>query len=513
MSRPPPALAGEDLVSLNELQDALLPSDLPVLPRLEVAARFLPAESGDTGGDWFDAIPLAHDKVALVVGAAGGRGLSAAVVMGKLQAVLRERLESGADIAHAVQCLDRYATGQPDADGSTVCVVSVDVRTGAVEYVTAGHPPPLVTSRRGAFRYFAPLGLGPLANGTVFASNSEQLTPDELMVIYTTGVVTRPGRSAAENSLDLARAATKAFGEKSPHRRHTVDGDCGRILELLAQPAGYTDDVTMLAVARVPTPRTLAVTLPARPTSVRAARDDVGSWLDHLGTRALDRIAVLQAVTEVVGNAVEHAYVSAARSAENEVRVDATLTSQGLAQVTVVDHGRWRDDPTRPHGYGLARAGGFVDELKIDHREDGTTVQIRHRLGRPAHILELTSPAGRPTDPRRADTDPGQTIDVSSGRLVAQGSLGGDGTDELRAGLLVATRAGSVDATVDLGRVTQLSRAAVRALFEAVRRNGEHRTRLTVIAPPGTPAQHVLELVALPYQADSSDPRGESTRR
>ena len=52
-----------------ELQEALLPTALPVLPRARIAARYMVAgREQSAGGDWFDAIPLAGGRVALVVG-------------------------------------------------------------------------------------------------------------------------------------------------------------------------------------------------------------------------------------------------------------------------------------------------------------------------------------------------------------------------------------------------------------------------------------------------------------
>jgi len=79
--------AGRGIVA--ELQEALLPTALPVLPRARIAARYLVAgQEQAAGGDWFDAIPLDGGAVALVVGDVVGHGLSASAAMGQLRAVL-----------------------------------------------------------------------------------------------------------------------------------------------------------------------------------------------------------------------------------------------------------------------------------------------------------------------------------------------------------------------------------------------------------------------------------------
>ncbi|WP_262706235.1 MULTISPECIES: SpoIIE family protein phosphatase, partial [Streptomyces] len=66
------------------LQRSLLPRMLPEQNALDVAYRYLPAESG-VGGDWFDVIPLPGARVALVVGDVVGHGLHAAATMGRLR--------------------------------------------------------------------------------------------------------------------------------------------------------------------------------------------------------------------------------------------------------------------------------------------------------------------------------------------------------------------------------------------------------------------------------------------
>ena len=65
-----------------ELQEALLPAALPVLPRARIAARYQAAgQEQSAGGDWFDAIPLADGSVALVVGDVVGHGIAASAAM------------------------------------------------------------------------------------------------------------------------------------------------------------------------------------------------------------------------------------------------------------------------------------------------------------------------------------------------------------------------------------------------------------------------------------------------
>ena len=71
------------------LQRSLLPSELPDLPGVEFATRYVPAEIGGVGGDWYDAFVLANGKLWIMVGDIAGHGMQAAVVMGRLRSTLR----------------------------------------------------------------------------------------------------------------------------------------------------------------------------------------------------------------------------------------------------------------------------------------------------------------------------------------------------------------------------------------------------------------------------------------
>src|SRR5262249_26517591 len=71
------------------LQRSMLPARLPVVPGLEMAARYVGAELGGIGGDWYDVFALPDNRLCIVIGDVVGRGLAAADVMGRLRSALR----------------------------------------------------------------------------------------------------------------------------------------------------------------------------------------------------------------------------------------------------------------------------------------------------------------------------------------------------------------------------------------------------------------------------------------
>jgi len=108
-----------------ELQAALLPTALPVLPRVMIAARYLVAgQEQAAGGDWFDAIPLDSGGVALVVGDVVGHGVAASAAMGQLRAVLAELLAAEKDLGHVLRRTDAFAARMPSLRAATLALTT-----------------------------------------------------------------------------------------------------------------------------------------------------------------------------------------------------------------------------------------------------------------------------------------------------------------------------------------------------------------------------------------------------
>ena len=199
-----------------ELQEALLPTALPVLPRARIAARYLVAgQEQAAGGDWFDAIPLDGGAVALVVGDVVGHGLSASAAMGQLRAVLAELLAAEDDLGQVLRRTDAFAARMPSLRAATLVLVVLDPAAGTLRYTTCGHPPPLVIGVDGKARYLEGTGTGPLGTGSPPVLASSTLAPGELVLLYSDGLVERPDRTIAEGMGELAVVAADAAANRA----------------------------------------------------------------------------------------------------------------------------------------------------------------------------------------------------------------------------------------------------------------------------------------------------------
>ena len=131
--------------------------------------------------------------------------------------------------------------------------MSVHPSTGEVEYCTAGHPPPIVAARSGAARYLKLSGASPLGGGHRFPTRTFRLDDGEVVMLYSDGLVERPGRAPEESTVEILRVVG-ACASSSARSLKTEPGVAQRVcqqsLELLTRATGWAYDVTLLVAER-----------------------------------------------------------------------------------------------------------------------------------------------------------------------------------------------------------------------------------------------------------------------
>lgn len=221
----------------ESLQQALLPPPISVP---SVAVRYLPA-GGDlvVGGDWYDAFRLA-DQVVLTVGDCVGHGVGSAAAMGKVRSAAKVLLLDGYGPARTLAGLDRFAESVPGVESTSICCLTVNPATGTGLFASAGLPPGAIL-RDGEVSWLlegrnVPLAV-PLPSPRVDASL--QLVAGDVLVLYTDGLIERPGESLDDGFRRLAQAL-RQLSTDDPEEI----ADC--LLEALLEEGPGRDDVALL---------------------------------------------------------------------------------------------------------------------------------------------------------------------------------------------------------------------------------------------------------------------------
>jgi len=485
--------------SATVMQQALLAPSVPVVPGADITAQYLvAAEDTAAGGDWFDAIALG-DRLVLIVGDVVGHGVEAAAVMSQLRTALRMQILAGHSIGEALESVDRFHEHVPGSNSATICVGFLDHATGEFQYCTAGHPPPLLVSADADSRYLEPSGAGPLGSGTGFPVRTEILNVDDSILLYSDGLIERPGRPLGASTAEFADLAAHIAGGSGGFLIDSgvrpIDRICSETLELLLRSTGYSDDVTLLAAQRRPPPSPLHMTLDATIHAARAVRSGLREWLAEIGANSDDISDVVHAISEFVENAVEHGY---ATEVSDGVVVEAFLAGDGNLHASVTDRGKWKDhrEGEQGRGRGLAMAEALVSRALVSHGDDGTTASLSHRLSRPANFV-TDAMVGRATRQRAANSEFVSMVG-ESGHIIVSGDVDANTASTLDRQIAVESRSGIASLTIDLSGVTHLGSAGVSALAAARERARRQGGDCVLVAPPGSPAHHVLSLVQIP---------------
>ncbi|MEU2621637.1 SpoIIE family protein phosphatase [Streptomyces sp. NPDC007157] len=293
------------------LQRSLLPQRLPEQSAVEVAYRYLPADSRvGVGGDWFDLIPLSGARVGLTVGDVVGHGVHAAATMGRLRATVRTLALLDLDPAELLTRLDGLVgqDAEPDeADGlsdealGVTCLYAIyDPVGGRCVWASAGHPPPIVADASGSVALSAPAPGPPLGLGSLPYENVElSLSDGSVVALFTDGVV-EDRRTDIDSGIDrLAHVLT--------WQRCPLEELCDRAMSTLP-PGPQADDATLLLVRtrRLGADRVTDLELPPDPAMVADARTDTERQLEDWGLSELSFTAAL-VVSELVTNSIRYA--------------------------------------------------------------------------------------------------------------------------------------------------------------------------------------------------------------
>ena len=233
-----------DIEIASKIQQGLLPKELPNLPDVAVSGSTLACYS--VGGDCFDVIDLDGGRHGFFVGDISGKGIPAALLATLLQGIFFTTASMDIPLTSVFSRVNRYLAERAGGDRYATVFYGVLDKSGAFEYVNAGHVPPLIKRKSGAIERLDlasfPVGMFPEAE---YETAAVKLEKGDFLVIYTDGV------SEAVN------VKTEMFEEE--RLQHLLEGFQGQTVEQLAetiregvktftQGAPQSDDITILVV-------------------------------------------------------------------------------------------------------------------------------------------------------------------------------------------------------------------------------------------------------------------------
>lgn len=365
------------------LQASLRPPATPVIPTLDLAARFFAVGEGiDVGGDFYDAFPLADGgRWIVTIGDVRGKGIEAASTSNTARHAIRTAALREHSPSALLQALNQVLVGLAAGEEleprfCTAVVVMVEPRPGGAELSVAvgGHPAPLVQRTDGTIEPLEGSGtlLG-IFDDPELADRAVSLGTGDALVLYTDGVTERHAGNRFFDEDGLASVLARCVGFTASVIAERIE----TAARAFAEDAPRDD----LAIVVLRVPEAVANTsaastdLPSDLTAPRLARRFVVAALDALGALVLPDVAALL-VTELVTNSVVHG--------KGPLRVAVEAADEHGVRVTVTDGStvvpELRDpDPSSTSGRGMLLVDRLARRWGVDVTGSGKSVWFELR--------------------------------------------------------------------------------------------------------------------------------------
>ena len=204
MERRRQALVEMEIKSAQEVQQVLVPEDVPAIAGYSIASIYKPAT--ELGGDFYQVIPLDTGGALVVVGDVSGKGLKAAMVVSLIVGTLRTLADFTQQPGEILQGLNRRLIGRTQG-GFATCVAMRIESDGSAAIATAGHFSPMRDGKELPLEGALPLGIMPDARYEQIAFRMQE---SETLTFYTDGIVEARNGQGELFGFDRVREMSRA---------------------------------------------------------------------------------------------------------------------------------------------------------------------------------------------------------------------------------------------------------------------------------------------------------------
>jgi serine phosphatase RsbU (regulator of sigma subunit) len=238
----------KELETARQIQLSILPSGIPKIEGLDIAARYVPMTS--VAGDFYDFIVVDEKHIGILVADVSGHGMPAALIASMLKIALSAQVAHAADPAQVLLGLNQALCGKFQHHYVTAAYLFVDMQKRTLTYAGAGHPPLLLrdgTSKRVRDVVENGLFLGRFPFAT-YSSVELPFRDGDRALLYTDGIAETANPAGVEFGTDCLKQFLAAEQSTS------ADLFAGQLLEELSRWSArgsaedLDDDITMVAL-------------------------------------------------------------------------------------------------------------------------------------------------------------------------------------------------------------------------------------------------------------------------
>lgn len=237
-----------ELEFARQIQRSSLPSVFPPYPDRTDFSIYASMEAArEVGGDFYDFYLTDPTHLTFLVADVSGKGIPGAMFMMRAKSLIKNLAESGKSIETVFTAANQRLCENNQAEMFvTAWMGKLNLETGLLEYVNAGHNPPLVRHPGGEFTYLRTRPNFVLAGMEMTRYRKQELTlmPGDTLFLYTDGVTEAANRDSVLYGEERLSRCLNA-GEEDPEALcRRVHGDVAAFVD----GAEQSDDITMLCV-------------------------------------------------------------------------------------------------------------------------------------------------------------------------------------------------------------------------------------------------------------------------
>jgi sigma-B regulation protein RsbU (phosphoserine phosphatase) len=185
-----------------DIQKRLLPKGAPQIEGYSIAGWNRPARQ--VGGDYYDFLQLAEDRLGVIVGDVSGKGIPAALLVSTLHSAARlllDRIEVGPELLAKLN--SHILLSSTSNKFITLLLTQIEPQSGRLRYVNAGHNPGLLLRADDSMEMLESGGLplGMIA-GATYREGCLEMTPGDLLCLYSDGITEQSAENDEEFGVD-----------------------------------------------------------------------------------------------------------------------------------------------------------------------------------------------------------------------------------------------------------------------------------------------------------------------
>lgn len=241
-----------DLQIARKIQNSLLPTEIPEVKGMELAAFSLPAR--EVGGDYYDFVNIDDDHLGITIADVSGKGVAGAIFMSICRSVFHSNAQGCLSPAHVLKAVNSVISSDIHEDMFiSMLYIVLNIKTFEMKIARAGHLKPIIVSSNGHQSFPVEskgIAIG-MADTDTFNSHLEEITltlkPGNIFVAYTDGMF--EALNSQHQEWGISNLVNTILSNATASAQMIVNHVQQELLAFIGDMTQY-DDMTLVVMSR-----------------------------------------------------------------------------------------------------------------------------------------------------------------------------------------------------------------------------------------------------------------------